>query len=71
MTANHRPWFGRQRRCGAAQLDASDLNVVIAALADAYDWRVRAGDGTGLDADDERAAHRYLTLRERLGGGGS
>jgi hypothetical protein len=66
-----RRWRGRGRG-GAARpaIEAADRAVVRQALADAAEWRRRESEsGAGKAAVmDERLAHAYLALRERLGG---
>jgi len=50
-------------------IEAADRAVVRQALADAAEWRREGESGAGKAAVmDERMAHAYLALRERLGG---
>jgi hypothetical protein len=63
-------WRGRGRGAARPVIEAADRAVVRQALADAAEWRRREGEsGAGKAAVmDERMAHAYLALRERLGG---
>jgi hypothetical protein len=66
-------WQGRgggAARPARPAIEAADRAVVRQALADAAEWRRREGEsGAGKAAVmDERMAHAYLALRERLGG---
>lgn len=63
-------WRGRGRGAARPAIEAADRAVVRQALADAAEWRRRESEpGAGKAAVmDERMAHAYLALRERLGG---
>jgi hypothetical protein len=65
-----RRWWRRGRGGARPAIEAADRAVVRQALADAADWRRRESEAdTGEAAvTDERMAHAYLALRERLAG---
>jgi hypothetical protein len=62
-----RPWWRRRGRSAARPaIKAADMVLIRQALADAAAWcRI---DECSAGADNERLAHAYLALRERLGG---
>jgi hypothetical protein len=64
-------WRGRGRGAARPAIEAADRAVVRQALADAAEWRRReseSGAAGKAAVMDERMAHAYLALRERLGG---
>jgi hypothetical protein len=66
-----RRWWGRGRGAARPSIEVADKAVVRQALADAAEWRRRESDDAGAGKAavmDERLAHAYLALRERLGG---
>jgi hypothetical protein len=64
-----RRWWGRGRGAARPAIEAADMALVRRALADAAAWcRI---DECSAGVENERLAHAYLALRERLGGGAS
>jgi len=63
-----RRWW--QRPVAVLTIEAADLALIRQALSDAADWRQCGTEDGTVEAvvDSERLAHRYMALRERLGG---
>ena len=63
-------WWRRGRGAARPAIEVADRAVVRQALADAAEWRRRESEADAGKAAvmDERLAHAYLALRERLGG---